>query len=182
MSEPGDRSRSGLIDKMFEKSSAGPETHERRAKDLDSHQVLEVPQSKIPRPDGTIAQFKHNKLQRKMALQHVEAWYEGQLESARFAVAEAVRVRKAEASKVAERLLMAIDADHLKYLASLGLRNEAVRQDALLELGDQTSRALSQIAGRDWPQKLVEETIAGVIERHRKFFQRLMQDLGSERA
>jgi translation elongation factor EF-Ts len=182
MSESDEKSPTSLIDKMFEKTSGGHAVREKPAKDLDSHQALEVPQSTIAKPDGAIAQFKHNKLQRKFALQHVEAWYEGQLESARHAVAEAIRVRKAEASKVAEQLLMAIDADHLKYLASLGIRNEGVRGEALTELGDQTNRILKEVESKNWPQKLIEETIEGVIQRHRKFFQRLMQDLGSERS
>jgi hypothetical protein len=124
---------------MFEKTSTGHAIREKPAKDLDSHQALEVPQSTVAKPDGAIAQFKHNKLQRKFALQHVELWYEGQLESARHAVTEAIKVRKAEASKIAEQLLMKIDADHLKYLASLGIHNEGVRGEAMTELGDQTN-------------------------------------------
>src|SRR5208282_2251621 len=132
-------------------------------------------------PDGVISQFKAKKIQKKVALKHIEAWYDGQLEAARHAVAEAVTVRKAEASRIAERLLMAIDAEHLKYLTSLGLRNEAVRGEALKELGDQTSRLLSEVHAKDWPPQLVEETLDGIIERHRKFKDRIMEDLGTER-
>lgn len=148
-------------------------------------QVLETQQN-LPeppgfKPEGVIAQYKANKLQKKAALEAVEVWYAGQLEMARHAVTEAVRVRKAEASKVAEQLLMALDAEHLEYLASLGLRNVATRNQTLKELGDQTSQTMREIQERDWPPFMIEETLTGIIDMHRKFFARIMEDLGSER-
>ncbi len=181
MSDSDERPGSKLIDKVFEKASAGRPGGPKTAGALDAHQVVQAPQEVVARPDGVIAQFKANKIQKKVALKHIETWYDGQLEAARHAVAEAVRVRKAEASSVAERLLMAIDTDHLRYLTSLGLRNEAVRGEALKDLGDQTHRLMSEIEAKNWPPQLVEETLHGILERHRKFFDRIMQDLGTER-
>lgn len=113
-------------------------------------------------------------------LKHVQIWYEGQLEAAKHAVEEAVRVRKAEASRVAERLLMEIDSEHVEYLLTLGLRNEGARSRVMIELNDQTSKTLREIEGRDWPPALIQQAIDGILERHRRFFQKVTEELGEK--
>jgi hypothetical protein len=147
---------------------------------MQTHQKLEAPQAPLQKPQGTIAQFKANQIGKKAAIKHTEAWYKGQLEVAEHAIGEAVRVRKAEATKVAERLLLEINEEHFRYLTSLGLRNEDARHKAMLELGEQTSRTLKEIEGRDWPPQLIEQAIHGVMERQARFFQKLMEDLGEK--
>jgi hypothetical protein len=145
---------------------------------LRRHQSGEVPHSSPAKPDGIIAKFKASKIEKKAALQHVENWYKGRIEATEHAVKEAVRVHKAEATKIAERLLLEINEEHFRYLASLGLRNEAARHKAMLELGDEASRTLREIEGRDWPPQLIEQAMHGVMERQRRFFEKLMEDLG----
>jgi hypothetical protein len=147
---------------------------------LHEHQHLEAPHPSIQKPDGAITQFKANQIGKKAALKHVETWYNGQIEAAEHAVNQAVRVRKAEATKIAERLLLDINEEHFRYLTSLGLRNEESRHKAMLELGDQTAKMLKEIDGRDWPPQLIEQAMHGVMERQTKFFQKLMEDLGEK--
>jgi hypothetical protein len=50
----------------------------------------------------------------------------------------------------------------------------------MLELGDQTSKMLKEIDGRDWPPQLIEQAMHGVMERQMRFFQKLMEDLGDK--
>jgi hypothetical protein len=147
---------------------------------LHQQHRLEVPHSAVQKPDSAIAKFKANQIEKKAALRNVEVWYKGQIEAAEHAVKEAVRVRKAEATKVAERLLMDINEEHFRYLTSLGLRSEATRRRAMLELGDQTSQTLNEIESRDWPPQLIEQAMHGVMGRQTRFFQKLMEDLGEE--
>jgi len=147
---------------------------------LHQQHRLEVPHSSVQKPEAAIAKFKANQIEKRAALRNIEIWYKGQIEAAEHAVKEAVRVRKAEATNVAERMLMEINEEHFRYLTSLGLRNEATRKKAMLELGDQTSMALKEIEGRDWPPQLIEQAMHAVMERQMKFFQKLMEDLGEQ--
>jgi hypothetical protein len=180
-SDSGGRGKWDNISKMLGDSGAASASSKARAAEaLQKHQAVDVPHSSVQKPDGAIAQFKASQIGRKTALKHVQLWYEGQLEAARHAVAEAVRVRKAEASRVAERLLMEIDSEHVEYLLTLGLRNSEARSRVMIELGDQTSRALKEIEGRDWPPPLIQQAIDGVWEKHRRFFQKIMEELGDK--
>lgn len=169
------------VSKMLGESGAtAAPAKAKAAQVLEKHQTVDVPHSPVQKPDGAIAQFKASQIGKKAALKHVQIWYEGQLEAARHAVTEAVRVRKAEASRVAERLLMEIGSEHVEYLNTLGLRNSDARNRVMLELGDQTSRTLKEIEGRDWPPPLIQQAIDGVWEKHRRFFQKIMEELGDK--
>jgi len=159
---------------------AAPASKTKAVEVLHQRQRLDAPHPSLQKPEGAITQFKANKIGKKAALKHIETWYNGQIEAAEHAVNEAVRVRKAEATKIAERLLLDINEEHFGYLTSLGLRNEAARHRAMLELGDQTSKMLKEIEGRNWPPRLIEQGMHGVMERQLRFFQKLMEDLGEK--
>ncbi|HJU29041.1 MAG TPA: hypothetical protein VJ718_07720 [Candidatus Binataceae bacterium] len=164
-------------------ADSGAQSAPPRAKIVEPVQKLqsvEVVFSAEQRPDGAIAQFRASQIGRTAALRHVRTWYEGQLEAARHAVEQAIRVRKAEASRVAERLLMQIDSEHVQHLLALGLRSSEARNRVMLELGDQTSRTLKEIEDHDWAPQLVQEAICGVLEGHRRFFARIRQELGEK--
>jgi len=174
---PDHRGKWDKVAEIVDRASGGPTPSKAKAVEmLRQHQHLQV--SSLPKPEGAITQYKASKIGKKPALQHVEAWYKGQIEAVEHAVGEAVRVRKAEATKIAERLLLEINEEHFRYLTSLGIRNEKARHNAMLELGDQTSKMLREIEGRDWPPQLIEQAMRGVMERQRRFFEKLMEDLG----
>jgi hypothetical protein len=168
---------SSVIDKSHK--SSGP-AKSKSLEQLHQQQHIQVPHSNVQKPEGAIAQYKANQLGKKVALQQIAIWYRGQIEATEHAVNQVVRVRKAEATKIAERLLLEINEEHFRYLTSLGLRNETTRHKAMLELGDQTAQMLKEIDGRDWPPQLIEQAMHGVMERQNKFFQKLMEDLGEE--
>lgn len=158
---------------------------------LDPNQPLAVPESLRPhseavtpapvkKPDGVVASYKANKIERKAALAQLDVWYEAQLEVTKTRLAEVVRVRKAEATVLAEQFLRSLNDQHLQFLTDLGLRSERARSDALLKLGDQTTETMRQLQGRDWPPEMVEEMLGVVIARHRAFMKKLSHDLGEQ--
>jgi hypothetical protein len=140
---------------------------------------LHAPTDGSERPDGVIAQFKANRVSRRAAMEYLEVWYRAQLEVARHRLSEIARVRRAEATLLAEQFLHGINSQHLEYLTSLGLRNEEVRMRAFIQLSDQTSAALREIQGRDWPQQMVDRTVQAILERQEAFFRKLTQELGA---
>jgi hypothetical protein len=182
--DAGDQSNRGKWDNVSEivsrTGSTRPPSKTKAVEVLHEHQHLQAPHHALQKPDGAITQFKANKIGKKAALKHVETWYNGQIEAAEHAIKEVVRVRKAEVTKIAERLLLEINEEHFRYLTTLGLRNEDARHKAMLELGDQTAKMLKEIEGREWPPHLIEQAIHGVTERQTRFFQKLMEDLGDK--
>lgn len=136
--------------------------------------------NKGAQPQGVIAKFKANAITRKATLRYLEEYYDRQLEAAQHQLVEVVRVRKAEATAVAEQMLESINSQQMQFLVEVGLRNEAVRQKALIALNDQTSATLKQILEADWPQALRTQAVDGILERNRKFFSKLMTDLGEK--
>jgi len=72
-------------------------------------------------PVGLIAKIRSGGIKRNAALATLKEWHEGQLEVARHQIAEAVKVKKAEATGIAEQILSRIDDDRIAYLRTLGL-------------------------------------------------------------
>jgi hypothetical protein len=87
-------------------------------------------------------------------------------------------VRKAETTLLADQFLSSINAQHLAFLADLGLTNEGARAKALVKLADQTTETLKEIEERDWPEAIRDQTINGVLERNERFFKKLVNELG----
>src|SRR5438093_1156848 len=100
MAEAKDKTDWSEVEGIIGKKDTTQAVIRKSAQTLEAHQSLPMPPGS--NPAGVITQFKANRLQRKAALEAVEVWYKGQLEIARHAVAEAVQVRKAEASEIAE--------------------------------------------------------------------------------
>ena len=132
----------------------------------------------VANPAGVIARYKVGGITRKAAVEMAQVWHSKQLEAMRHRLTEVVRVRNAEATTIADQLLASINAQHLEFLAELGLRNEGQRKKALMELTDQTTEYLREAQERDWPEALREEYINGIFERHRAFFKKLATELG----
>jgi hypothetical protein len=120
-----------------------------------------------------------NRLARNAALEHLDAWYQAQLGIVHHRLAEVARVRQAEATLLAEQFLEGINAQHIEFLTELGLRTNAARDRAVIALHDQTTATLREIQTRDWPPVLLEQAIAGIIERNQRFFHKLNNELGA---
>lgn len=132
----------------------------------------------LAKPDGVIQSYKMKKVAKKAAVEHLEAWYATGLEVARHHMAEVARVKKAESTMVADQFLRNLNAQHLEYLTTLGLQNEGVRSRAVIALNDQTSATLKEIQTRDWPEPLITSAINGILDRQRRFMERLVNELG----
>lgn len=132
-------------------------------------------------PSGLIAQFKANQVQRSHVLKHIKAWYDASLDITQHQLAEVVRVRRAEASLVGEQLLAQLSAQHLEFMANLGLSNLDKRQQLLLKLGDQTTAALKNIESRDWPAQIIDDQLRTIMDWYKGFAEKLSQELGEPR-
>jgi hypothetical protein len=141
-------------------------------------QTAGSPPNLIANPEGIIARFKMNQVAKKAAISHLESWYGAQLDVVRHQLSEVARAKKAETTLLADQFLSSINAQHLSFLADLGLKNEGARSAALIKLADQTAATLKEIATRDWPESIREQTINGVIERNQRFFSKLVNELG----
>jgi hypothetical protein len=130
--------------------------------------------------NGIVARYKANAITRKATLEYLSAYYTEQLEVARHHLSEVARVRKAGSTAVAEQLLASINSQQMQFLIEVGLRNQGTRNQAVVALGNQTSVALKQVMESDWPQNLMDQALNGILESQRKFFDRLMKDLGEE--
>jgi hypothetical protein len=144
---------------------------------LQSPPAMPTAPDQFGKPEGIIASYKAAKVQREATLDYLRTWYREQLEVTKHRLAEAARVRKTEATVIAEQFLRELDQRHLEYLSDLGLRNVATRQDALAKLTDQTSGKLRELQERDWPPELQEQTIKGILDLHKRFFDRLMEEI-----
>lgn len=179
MKEPEQRTDWSTVNSAIQRRSAENTLPIRASEDLaPPTSGLTAPRGSVPSPDNVVQSFKMKRVERRAAVQHLEAWYSAQLDVARHHLGEVARVRKAESTLVADQFLRHLNAQHLEYLTTLGLQNEAVRSRALLALNDQTSATLKDIQTRDWPEALVTSAIEGVLERQKRFMARLVNELG----
>ena len=126
---------------------------------------------------GLLAKLQSSTIERRAKVEMLKTWHEGELNLARHQIAEAVKVKKAEASGIAERILTQLDSDRIEFLRTLGLKNTGERQQALLELRKQTATQLAEIQDQDMPEQLLQSTIEGVIELDKRFFNKLLDEL-----
>ena len=139
----------------------------------------EAAPAEVVNPQGIIARFKVGAVTRKAAVEMAQVWHGKQLEVMKHRLTEVVKVRNAEATTIAEQMLASLNAQHLSFLAELGLRNQNERKAALMKLTDQTSDFLRDAQNRDWPEPLRDQYISGVLELHHAFFAKLATELGS---
>ncbi len=131
-------------------------------------------------PEGFIANYKANKITRTAVLEHLKVFHASQLEAAKHHLIEAVRVRKADSTATADQFLQLINARQLQFLTDIGLRDNQLRAEAVRKLQAQTAEQLKQTMAQDWPEALRENAINGIVELNRRFFQRLMTELGTQ--
>jgi hypothetical protein len=138
------------------------------------------PAPEAPEPSNIIARFKTRQIERKLAAAQLTEYYDARMELLKHQLKEAVRARKAEATESAERFLMELNQNHLKFVAELGLSNVDKRQDIMMELNERTARRIEEIYNRDWPQMLKDQAIDELMKMSEDFADRLRHDLGGE--
>lgn len=129
---------------------------------------------------GIVQQLKEGKIRRRAAVEALQKTAEVQLDVLSHQLQEAARVKKTEATVLAEQLLKGLDLQFQQVLSELGLRNEAIRAATLKKLNDQTAKELKEFTNKDWPDFMREASIKLVTERWQKFIHRLSQDVEEE--
>lgn len=128
------------------------------------------------KPEGIIAQYKANQIERKAALGFLKVWYGSQLEVAEHQLRTAVMLKKRATETDAERFLMDINAQQIQYLIDLGITNVEQRMEALEKLQDKTVKMYEKIRGKDWPQEMVDQTITAISSLNKRFFDKVMEE------
>jgi hypothetical protein len=119
----------------------------------------------VPRPtddktlQGLIAQYRLRSKGRKAALEYAEMYYNGQLQLLDHKIKEGLRVGKRNISQMAEERLRELDAEHIRVLTELGIRNAEQRCDALEKLTDTISAKMKRIENKDWDQPVIDEVL-----------------------
>ena len=129
---------------------------------------------------GIVQQLREGKIKRRAAIEALEKVASAHLEVLSHQLTEAARVKKTEATVLADQLLKGLDLQFQEVLSELGLRNEAIRSATLKKLNDQTARELAEFANKDWPDFMRDESIKLVKERWGRFLNRLRQDVDEE--
>jgi hypothetical protein len=60
-------------------------------------------------------------------------------------------------------------------MAVMGLSNEGARTKTLFALNDQTTKALLEAQGSQWPETLKSKTITSIMKRYEDFSNGLME-------
>src|SRR5262245_61711215 len=139
--------------------------------------ALSVPETESSR--GILHQWKLSKIDKKTALEAVQARYDAQLDTLRYQLRQAVNVSNARADRIADEFLKKLDAEHMEVLTSLGLRNASSRADALIKAREIIAIKLSEIQSKNWPQALVDRTIDDILELERRVCAEMMRELGT---
>ena len=139
----------------------------------------------VPRPDlmagqGIIARLKANQVGRKAALEQLQVQYNGQLEILKESISQAVKVHKTRVGVAAEEYLRTLDSKHLELLTQLGMRNAATRWKAVTDLTDMAVAKISEVEGKDWPQRLIDDTIEKIFALRERVATEIMKELGIE--
>jgi hypothetical protein len=139
---------------------------------------LNVPLPDTKAPRGILMQWKKNQLDRKTAIQALEAQYNSQLDALRYHLSKAVSVSNARADRIAEEFLKQLDSEHIEVLKDLGLRNADTRARALIEVRDTIAARLAEVQEKNWPAPLIERTINDLIDLEKRVCSEMMRELG----
>jgi hypothetical protein len=138
----------------------------------------------LPTPEtdsqrGILHQWRLNKIDRKTALEAIQARYDAQLDALRYQLQKAVTVSNARADRIAEEFLKKLDAEHMEVLTDLGLRNAANRADALIKVREMIVSKLCEVQSKNWPQSLLDRAIDDILELERRVCAEMMKELGT---
>lgn len=145
----------------------------------DSQEV--VPKSDLPSamftPEGILANFKKKQIERKVGIQLLRTFYEQQLDVVENQLKQGAHLKNKETLVEARKFLYELDRRQVEYFADFGLKNNDLRNQTMLKLGDQTSQVLKDLQEKDYPEEIRTEITKGVMKLHRDFFLKLTNEL-----
>ena len=139
----------------------------------------------IPAPDfsaeqGLYVQWQEKKLGRKAAIERLASMYRGHQEVLRETIEQAVMVKKTQIASCAKGYLLQLDTEHMERLAKFGIRNAAARWNAVVELTDMVVAKIEEVQDKDWPARLVKDTLDKIFALRERAAGDIMKELGIE--
>lgn len=134
--------------------------------------------SQMHEPQGILMRFRSNKISRDAALKALQASHEGRLTVLQHGITETVKMRKIEIDNRVGEYLTTLDAEHLKVLAELGLRNVDIRLAACKRLGDLVDAAVKEATATDWLDEMKQKAIDGAFALYHREHAKIMEELG----
>ena len=107
-------------------------------------------------------------------------YYTAQLEVAKHTFEQAARAKKADTEIVTRKFLDELNERYIIHMTQLGLRNVAIRNEALIKLNDQTSATIKEIQESDWPEPLRKKAMDGAMQNYERFFKKVLEEIGEE--
>jgi hypothetical protein len=123
-----------------------------------------------------IGRFKRNAIDRRAALEALQAMHDAQLEAAKHALKRAVDVEKERIDAVANKYIFHITEEYLRNMRELGLQNYESRMETLLQLNETMARLALKAASQDVPDSIRTSTIENIHKKYREFSDRLMEE------
>jgi hypothetical protein len=130
-------------------------------------------------PGGFLMKWQKRQIDRKTAIDALQAHYNAQLEVLGYQLRSAVTVSKARADRIAEEFLTKLDSEHIQVLKEMGLRNAEVRATAMIQVRDMIAAKLKDVQDKDWPEQLVNRAIDDLLDLERRVCSEMMKELGS---
>jgi hypothetical protein len=127
-----------------------------------------------------LVKWKAGRISRKAALEAMQTHYDSQLDVFRETMAQKVKVQKTKLGLIAEEYLNSLDSEHLERLQQFGMRNTATRWKAITDLTDAAVAKINEVQSKDWPDALINETIAQILDLRKRVVAELVKELGSE--
>jgi len=91
-----------------------------------------------------------------------------------------VKVHKTRIGVAAEEYLRTLDSKHLELLTELGMRNAATRWKAVTDLTDMAVAKINEVEAKDWPPRLIDDTIEKIFAVRERVANEIMKELGIE--
>jgi len=123
-----------------------------------------------------VGRYKRNAIDRRAALQALQAMHDAQLDAAQHALKRSVDVEKQRIDTVADKYIFHITEEYLRNMRDLGLQNFESRMETLLQLNKSAAALLEKALAQDVPSAIRDATIENITKKYREFSDRLMEE------
>jgi hypothetical protein len=122
---------------------------------------------------GIIGKFKAGQIEKRAALNEIEALTGAQLEATTHALKRAVEVDRERVNLIAQRYIYQITEEYLGDMRAMGIHNYQARFETLLKLNDETAKLLKQAEAQDVPVAIRQRTVEAIMKKYEEFSKKL---------